>query len=166
MVEHPPEATVDPRVVDAFLDSMRVEVPWRIHASPTEHYTVAVPEPAIVGESTNAIKSGAQMKVTTFALGGKESVNFVVAHVPIPAATRTPDELLDDAVRALTDRANGGEVLKTRDLRLGSLHGREVTRREDKGTHVRARLFLTATQLWSLGVEARSADAVLGADAE
>ncbi len=165
-VERPPDAQLDPRVVDAFIASLRVDLAWRIHASPVDHFTVAVPEQAIVAASDKAPGGGMPRKMTSFALGGRDDVAFLVAVAPVPpGANRTADELLDGAVKAFAGQPSV-EVLKARDAWSGSLRGREIVLRDAGGTHAHLRFFLTATRLYVVGIQGKSADAVSGADAQ
>ncbi len=162
-VESPAGAAVDAALVEAFLGSLHVSPPFRIHASPEDRYTVAVPEPAVVEQDKKADSGG--MNVSTFMLGGKdEMVLMVIATRTSPSDTRGTEEVLDDAVRSYVQKG-GNAIVKMHDFSSAGLRGRELWSKGADGT-ARMRVVVAPGRVYVVAVATKRAEGVSGPIAE
>jgi hypothetical protein len=160
------EGTVDPRVAEAFLGSLHVDVPWRIHASPDDKYTIAVPEPAIYESTNTPTDDGRTTKTDIFQLGGKEARTFMVfIGATLPNDTRSVEEQLDAGVRGFVDKGHN-TIVRVRDVSPAGLRGREIVGRGEDGTMMQLRLALAPGRIYVLAISAKHVEGLSGVEVE
>ena len=149
----------DPHLVSVFLDSFRVEPPWRVHVSAEGGYSVALPEPAAGGEKPTD-KEGLQILVHARGIGGVEGRQYAVVAATLPPAdTRAVDEIFEDGLARLVAQP-GRAVLKSQDVFLGGTRGREIVAKNDDGTHLRLRMFVADRRMYVVTTAAKRLEAL------
>jgi hypothetical protein len=156
--------SVDREGIQAFFDSMRVDVPWRIHASLAKRYTVAVPEPAPWLTDTRKVEDWT-FESEVFPLGGENTRVYMVSTSAIPpSTTETMDEILDSYAENL-GAAPGTTILRKIPLSVDGVPGREIICRQANGFIARMRVFGTQKRLAAALIVSKRAETLEDADA-
>jgi hypothetical protein len=143
----------------AFLESLHIDVPWRIHASYEGRFTVAVPAPARWLTETKVMGQWA-FAYDLFALSSEDDRVYGVAFGAIPTTDqRTADEILDENAN-LIGAQDGTAILKMKPVTLEGVPGRELVFRNEDGILGKVRIYATRRRVTMVILAAARADAL------
>lgn len=145
-----------------FLDSVELELPWRIHASPTAKLSVMVPSHAIQLDRTEPNGEGRASSMAFF-LGGEAQLTYWVSGEEL--VDRNPDvtdeQLLDGAISGMQSR--GVDVTWQAPIQAAGVRGREFLA-TDKQAHLMGRILLSEHFVYLLFISATTKEALKSAE--
>jgi hypothetical protein len=145
-----------------FLDSVQLELPWRIHAAPTAKLSVMVPSHAIQLDKTEPGDGGRSSSMAFF-LGGEAQLTYWVSGEEL--VDRNPDvtdeQLLDAAISGMQSR--GVDITWQAPIQAAGVRGREFLA-TDKQAHLMGRILLSDHFVYLLFISATTKDALKSAD--
>jgi len=150
--------TLDEARALQFLDSVQLELPWRIYASPITKLSVRVPSHAIEIDKTQATDDG-RANSRAFFMGGEGQLTYWVSGEELTERNPevTDEQLLDGAMNGMQ---NGGvEVTWQGPIQAAGVRGREFLAIE-KNTHLMGRVLLSDHFVYLLFISAASRDAL------
>jgi hypothetical protein len=145
-----------------FLDSVQLDLPWRIHASPTAKLSVMVPSHAIQLDRTEPNGEGRASSMAFF-LGGEAQLTYWVSGEEL--VDRSPDvtdeQLLDGAISGMQSR--GVDITWQAPIQAAGVRGREFLA-TDKQAHLMGRILLSERFVYLLFISATTKEALKGAE--
>lgn len=145
-----------------FLDSVQLELPWRIHASPTAKLSVMVPAHAIELDKTEPNGDGRSSSMAFF-LGGEAQLTYWVSGEELVErnAEVTDEQLLDAAIGGMQSR--GVDISWQAPIQGAGGRGREFLA-TDKQTQLMGRILLSDHFVYLLFISATTKEALKSAE--
>ncbi|HEX2873794.1 MAG TPA: hypothetical protein VHP33_21205 [Polyangiaceae bacterium] len=145
-----------------FLDSVQLELPWRIYASPTAKVSVMVPSHAIQLDKTEPNGHGRSSSMAFF-LGGEAQLTYWVSGEEL--VDRNPEvtdgQLLEAAISGMQSR--GVDISWQAPIQAAGVRGREFLA-TDKQAHLMGRILLSDHFVYLLFISATTKEALKSAD--
>lgn len=157
-----PDAKLDEASASKFLDSVQLDLPWRIHASATTKLSVMVPAHAIQLDKTEPSKDGRSSSMAFF-MGGAAELTYWVSGEELVnrSADVTDEQLLDGAISGMQSR--GVDVAWQAPIQAVGVRGREFLA-TDKKAHLMGRIMLSDHFVYLLFISSTSKEGLKSAE--
>lgn len=156
------EGPLDKTAAQRFLDSLQLELPWRIYASPTSRFSVMVPTHAIELDKTRPDADG-RASSRAFFVGGLEQLTYWTTGEEI--TERNPDisddQILDAAIDGM--QKSGAQVTWQGPLESAGMRGREFLADSSDGMMM-GRVWLSERFVYLLMISAKTREGLQAAE--
>ncbi len=157
------KAPLDEAQALRFLDSLQLELPWRVYASPTTKFSVMIPTHAIEIDKTEP-DNAARSSSFAFFLGGDDQLTYWASGEELNDRNPevTDEQILDGAIGGLAK--SGAEVTWQGPIAGAGVRGREFLA-TSSGVNMMGRIWLSERFLYLLFVSATSREGLQRAEA-